>query len=106
MITAMIADCGVAVPSVKPRALSPLQPSTAAFDAGLYQPDGFQTEMACRTNQPGSIINASRETLDEGKVTGERVHQAPGEARDPRCGAAFAKQGKVEPAVVVGEEQR
>ena len=39
-----------------------------AFDAGLYQPDGFQTEMACRTNQLGSIVTTSRETLDEGKV--------------------------------------
>ena len=39
-----------------------------AFDAGLYQPDGFQTEMACRTNQFGSIVSTSRETLDEGKV--------------------------------------
>jgi hypothetical protein len=39
-----------------------------AFDAGLYQPDGFRTEMACRTDQPGGIVTTSRETLDEDKV--------------------------------------
>ena len=40
-----------------------------AFDAGLYQPDGFRAEMACRTDQPGGIVTTSRETLDEGKVS-------------------------------------
>ena len=39
-----------------------------AFDAGLYQPDGFRTEMACRTDQPGGIVTTSREKLDEDKV--------------------------------------
>ncbi len=43
----------------------PSQPSAAAFDAGLYQPDGFRAEMACRL---GSIVSTSRETLNEGKV--------------------------------------
>jgi CHAT domain-containing protein/tetratricopeptide (TPR) repeat protein len=34
----------------------------------LCQPNGLRTEMACQPNQLGSIIAASRETLDEGKV--------------------------------------
>jgi len=35
---------------------------------GYTQPNGLRTEMACQPNQPGSIITASRETLDKGKV--------------------------------------
>ena len=42
---------------------------TAAFAAGLYKPDGFRTKVDCRAKQLGSIIDPSRETLDESKVS-------------------------------------
>src|SRR3546814_10066894 len=47
------------------------QPSAAAFDTGLYQPDGFRTEMACQTNQLGCIVTTPRDTLAEGQVKAE-----------------------------------
>src|SRR3546814_1160944 len=47
------------------------QPSAAAFDTGLYQPDGFRTEMACQTNQLGCIVTTPRDTLAEGQVRSE-----------------------------------
>src|SRR3546814_5631297 len=47
------------------------QPSAAAFDTGLYQPDGFRTEMACQTNQIGCIVTTPRDTPAEGQVKAE-----------------------------------
>ena len=46
-----------------------------AFDAGLYHPGGFRTEIACRAKHLGSIVNASRETLDEGKIRPGVIHR-------------------------------
>jgi hypothetical protein len=40
----------------------------ASGDRKVLLPDGFRKEMACRTNQFGSIVSTSREALDEGKV--------------------------------------
>src|SRR3546814_9179196 len=49
------------------------QPSAAAFDTGLYQPDGFRTEMACQTNQLGCIVTTPRERSEERRVGKECV---------------------------------
>lgn len=45
-----------------------LQPSKAAFDDGLYQPDGVREEIACQPNQTVRIMTELRETLNEGMI--------------------------------------
>jgi hypothetical protein len=50
-----------------------LQSPTAPFDVGICQSHGVPTKMACQPNQPGSIVTASRETLNAGKVIDDFV---------------------------------
>jgi len=58
-----------------------LQPSTASFDAGLYQPDGLRTKMAYPATEHDSIAATSRETCNEGKV---KRHHHQGHDRNDR----------------------
>jgi len=42
-----------------------LQSSKAAFDAGLYQPDGLREEMACQPKKIGSIMSELTHLIHE-----------------------------------------
>lgn len=42
---------------------------SGSADPNLYQSDGVRDEMACQSDQLGSIETTSREALDKSKVT-------------------------------------